>query len=238
MNGIVPEGYITLKNAAHALAEIQYAGTDAHDAVIKVRAAGYDVRFTVEEYEQSAATCWELIDRTHDRKRGMKPVHIWVEQPKTSRMIQIEPGKLAPVPFARSYKVGDLSYLRSGPLFVQFSHWFDPPFNHVVFMLKVEDLDCLLLNYRRTVRRKARAGAQRVGRPSDSPAVQEAILEIDGRGKWNARRDSVKALWQLLGRPPYSLDVSESTVSRALKALVKADHDRLQRPPKKTRARP
>ncbi len=145
MNGIVPEGYITLKNAAHTLAEIQYAGMDARDAVIKIRAAEYDVRFTVEEYEQSAATCWELIDRTHDRKRGMKPVHIWVEQPKTSRMIQIEPGKLAAVPFARSYKVGDLSYLRSGPLFVQFSQWFDPPFHHVVFMLKVEDLDYLLL---------------------------------------------------------------------------------------------
>ena len=46
-----------MKNAAHALAEVQYAGIDARDAVIKVRAAGYDVRYSIGEYEQSAATC-------------------------------------------------------------------------------------------------------------------------------------------------------------------------------------
>ena len=236
MNGIVPEGYITVKNAAHALAAVRYAGMDAREAVIKVRAAGYDVRFTLEEYEQSATTLWKLIDRTHDRKSGMRPVHIWVEQPRTARTIQIEPGKLAAVPFARSYKVGDLSYLRSGALFLQFSQWFEPPFHHVLLMLKNEDLDYLLRNYRRTVQRKASGASKSVGRPSSLEAVQNAILAIAEAGKWSARRDSAKVLYQLVRRAPHHLDVSESTVQRARRALINAGHDRLQRTPKKARA--
>jgi hypothetical protein len=87
-------------------------GLDAHAAVIKTREAGYDVRFTVEDLEESAKKLWELIDATHEGRNRSPPIYIWAEQPKTGRLMRIEPSKLAGVPFARAYKGLSLIYLR------------------------------------------------------------------------------------------------------------------------------
>jgi hypothetical protein len=46
-------------------------GLDAQAAVIKTREAGYDVRFTVEDLEESAKKPWELIDATPRRSEPL-----------------------------------------------------------------------------------------------------------------------------------------------------------------------
>lgn len=141
MARIVPEGYATLQDSVHTIAWIKYAGLDAHAAVMKTRDAGYDVRFTVEELEESTKKVWALVDATHDARNRSLPIYIWAEQPKTGRLIRIEPSKLAGIPFAWPVKVLNLMYLRPNhPYFREFSGWFAPPFDDVVLMLRAEDL--------------------------------------------------------------------------------------------------
>jgi hypothetical protein len=215
-----PEGYATLQDAVHAVAWIKYAGLDAHAAVIKTREAGYDVRFTVEDMEESAKKLWELIDATHEGRNRSPPIYIWAEQPKTGRLMRIEPSKLAGVPFARAYKGLSLIYLRpTHPYFREFSACFSAPLDDVVLMLRTEDLASLARNFRRTMRRRPSRPtlAKPIGRPSSQGAIRIAILAITAQGKWHARHDSLGMLIQILGRLPYKIETSESTVRRSLK---------------------
>jgi hypothetical protein len=205
MGRIVPDGSETLQDAVHTIAWIKYAGLDANAAVIKTRDAGYDVRFTVEELEESTYKLWELIDATHEARNRSPPIYIWAEQPRTGTLIRIEPAKLAGVPFARRYKVLNLIYLRANhPYFREFSGWFEPPFDDVVLMLRAEDLAHLARNFRRTMRRRPHrpTSAKPQGRPSTQGAIQNAILTITAQGKWSARHDSLGKLMQILGRLP------------------------------------
>ncbi len=224
MSGIVPAGYTRLADAYHLVAEVLHAGVDFSEAVRNVRLQGYDgARLSVEELEASARAFWEQIDSSHKPRLGGQPIEIWAEQPAAGTLVSIDPDILRTVPFARSYKVGSLAYLRpKHPYFRQLADRLGRPLGRVQLLVRDTDLARVVRDLRRTRKRKeGRHGDEPAtprGRPSKREAVEEAIVQIVNGNRWRGAQSS-KTLVSVLSRPPYSLQFSEPTVRRALDSL-------------------
>ncbi|MBA3517158.1 MAG: hypothetical protein H0T75_05850 [Rhizobiales bacterium] len=231
MSGIVPAGYTRLADAYHRVAEVLHAGVDYSEVVKNVRLQGYDAaRLSVEELEASAMAFWEQIDSSHKPRLGGQPIEIWAEQPLTGALVSIDPDILKSVPFARSYKVGSLAYLRpKHPYFRQLADRLGRPLGRVQLLVRDTDLARVVRDRRRTRKRKegrdAYEPATPRGRPSKREDVEAAIVQIVDGNRWRGAQSS-KTLVSVLSRPPYSIQVSEPTVRRALDGLLEVTGDR------------
>jgi hypothetical protein len=228
MTAILPEGFASIPEAIWVFAEILGTGMPAHTAVLALRKAGGDARFTKEELDQSSKALWARIDATH-KATSLASEAVWIgaEQPNTGRTLRIEPSDLAGIPHAR--RTGTLAYLRSPhSAFRKLSAWLGPLPQSAVLMLRIEDLDRLAKNQRRSTRMQRKksaidAGAvPKVGRPSQQENVKTAILEIVEKGEWN-RTLPLKKLTARLGKTPYNFRMSASTTSRAVSSLAERD---------------
>ena len=110
---------MTIREAAFALAGVNFAGLEASAAVEEVRAAGIDAQFDRTEVTKSVKFFWSEVDAGR--------LVIWVQHPRTGERQRVDPALLDGVPFLRSARFAGLTYLRPNHrLFGHLSEIFRP----------------------------------------------------------------------------------------------------------------
>jgi hypothetical protein len=219
MAGVVPDGYLSVREALRVLTMIRCAGLEMSAAVIEARAKGAKASYDRAEMEASAQFFWSQVDA--------KKLAVRAEHPSTGSLLRIDPSLLN-VPFLRKYSVSDLSYLRSThPLSTLLFQRFGRSFKTVQLLIAEGELQRVAKAVRRTRKRQqAHPGsAKPVGRPSKVTEAKPAIRNIVDGKQWTGA-ESLKKLTHILSRRPYNLRISEDTAARALDELFEKTRDR------------
>jgi hypothetical protein len=224
MSGLAPEGFMSLRDALSALAEILYAHLPPHTAVIKAREAGVQAKFTIDQMEETARLFWQKVDAEHAGRAWSRPVQIFAGLPASKAPVPVPPDWLEGIPKVRTYVGADLHLLRPlHRLARELARHLGGPIAGVQLLIKREDFERLSRNIRRTRKRKANnphAGGP-PGRPSSRHAIKEAIIKLVEAGKWQDA-DPLKKLENLVRR---EIDASPSSVRRALRELAEETGD-------------
>jgi hypothetical protein len=217
MSRLVPDGFLTIRQAAEKLAVAMYSGIPDRLTVKGFKELGIVVADGAAN-DEAFDEIWVAVDggkiQTFVVGRGR------VEALKLSdRMSKSIPGLRHP-------RGADFSLLRPrNPLRKQFVEWFGPDLSVIAIMFRETEIDRLartLLRARR--RRVASSGASTAGRPQRQVEVKAIIREVVDQG---ARRptESMKALTREVNRRVDKL-VSDDTVRRALDDLHRETGDR------------
>jgi hypothetical protein len=219
MAGVVPDGYLAVREALRALMMIRCAGLEMTAAVIEARAKGAEASYDRSEMEASAQFFWSQVDA--------KKLAVWAEHPSTGSLLKIDP-LLLNVPLLRKYSVSDLSYLRSThPLATLLVQRFGRSFKTVQLLIVEAELQRVATAVRRTRKRKQAypGSAKPAGRPSKVADAKPAIRNIVDAKQWTGA-ESLKKLTNILSRAPHNLRVSNDTAARALDELCEETRDR------------
>jgi hypothetical protein len=217
VSALLPEGFVTLREAADMIVRGKYAGVPDSKLVAELRRSGADVADGA-AIDDAIAEIWDAVDAAR--------VRALVIGGQKRKIIRLPITATHEIPALRSPRGRDFTFLRPrDPLYKQLTAWLGLDLADVKLVFRAREIEKLA----RTVLRRRRdaAGAKtRAGRPSHLTVVATAISEIIASRKWSTER-SLKALTAQVNRRS-SMDriVSEDTVTRALDRLFKETGDR------------
>ncbi|MEJ2374397.1 MAG: hypothetical protein P8Y71_02925 [Pseudolabrys sp.] len=219
MTRLVPDGFLTIREAAEKLAVGLYSGEPDRSIVEQHKKSGFDIADGA-AVDEAIAELWKAVD-----KGDLQAFLVGPGNPIPLKL----PNRMSQgIPLLRSTRVGDLSFLRPGnPDYAVLVNWFGPDLRQVSVVFAVEDVSKLsrkLLQLRR--RRTASATRDNVGRPSRQAEVKSIINDVIQKGRWSYPQ-SLKALTKTVNdRGKWPNPVSADTVTRALDSLYSQSKSR------------
>jgi len=218
---IVPVGYLTLLQAADALAVVMFGGEPDLPVVGKLRAHGIDMS-DGDARSRAIAEIWSAVDEGHLRATAIGGT--------PRRLVKLDAELTESIPGLRSARGRGFSLLRPAhPAFRQLFDWFGRDFADVVLAFReveIRKLGHRLARSRRAKLRRKVLPRKRVGRPALQARVEAVIVKCVESGKWSPPQ-TIKALTREANRlGSWTTPVSEDTVARALKALFGKTGDR------------
>ena len=216
---LIPEGYLTLAQAAESLAVALHGGLPDRDAIKRLRDKDYDLADGA-AFDGTVLALWAAVDSGK--------LECFAVGPKSEGPLKLSPDIVKGVPLLRSPRGGSLSFLRPrNPHFTTFIEWFGRDLSNVSIVFREAEILRLARNLLRARRRAQTAvGKGRTGRPSRQVQVKAKIREVVEGKKWSSTQ-SIKALTQEVNRLGKWIDpVSDDTVKRALESLYVETKDR------------
>lgn len=209
MTNLIPEGFLTVRNAAERIASALYSGQPDRPIVTQFRDQGLDVA-DGEAIENAISKIWSAVDRNK--------VHALVFNAARPEPISLPSSLSKGIPLLRSPRGGNLTFLRHrNPSFGEFANRFGSDLGTVSVVFRETEINRLARTLFRARRRKiSAAGPKKRGRPSRKSDVKPIIQEIVDKHKWLPTQ-SLKALTREVNRRgKWPDDVSDETVDRVL----------------------
>ncbi len=219
MSRLVPDGFLTIRQAADELTVAIYSGISDQPKVKTLKEEGYDVA-DGKAIDDAISMLWTAVDRGN--------VHPFLVGPKHQTPFKVPAGMTEGIPLLRNARGGDFNFLRPGRrIHYQLVEWFGPDLSQVSVVFRAREITRLARSLLKARRRKtASTIARRVGRPSRQVEVKRTIREIIDQGRWCPKR-SLKALTAEVNRRCRDSDpISVDAVTRALDALFSEARDR------------
>ena len=220
MTAVLPNGYLTILEAADLLSRAMYAGVRDLPVVSRHRKEGLNVRDGQARY-RAIAEIWKAVDE--DRLRAV------AIGGRPRRILRLDPELTKSITGLRSPRGRGFTWLRqSNPAYHQFASWFGPLLPTAVLAfreMEIQKLGRRLMRARR-IAQKAHGPKNPRGRPSRMATVQPVISDLVTKRKWNPTL-SMKALTKEANRAgKWSRHVSQDTVTRTLDLLHEQTNDR------------
>jgi hypothetical protein len=219
MAHLIPDGFLTLKQAANKLAVALFAGVPDRSVIEQHKKSGFDVADGA-AVEQAISEIWAALDRG---KLGA-----FVVGPRHPSPLRISARMSEGIPLLRSLRGGDFSFLRPrNPYYGQFIERFGRDLTSVLVVLRASEVTSMarsLLGARR--RRTPSVRTRNAGRPSRRGEVKREIRAVIDKRQWSPLQ-SLKALTKTVNvRARWLTPVSDETVARALHELHGETGDR------------
>jgi len=231
MSRLIPDGFLTVRQAAERLALAMYSGVPERAVVQKVRGLGVDVADGA-ALDDAVSEIWVAVDRSK--------LNLFLIGARRKAPLKCSSVMSKGIPLFRSPRGGDLSFLRPANLYHrQFVEWFGRDLSTVTAVFREEEIAKLARALLRARRRRTKSvGQKKVGRPSRVAEAKEIIPQVVDQRRWSPTQ-SIKALTQEVNRQAKSLSLfSEDTVTRALDQLHTESSDRRFERVRRERRRP
>jgi hypothetical protein len=220
MSVVLPNGYLTILQAAEVLSTAMYAGELDLPIVRQLRKGGLGVK-DGKATDEAIAEIWKAVDKGTLRAQAVGG--------RPRRIVKLDPELTKSIPTLRSPRGRGFTSLRqSNPAYHQLASWFGPDLHAAVLAFReteVQKLARRLMRARR-ITQKADGRKSARGRPSHMAVVQPVISNLVAKRKWNATM-GMKALTREVNRAgKWPQDVSQETVTRALDLLHEQTKDR------------
>lgn len=220
MSAVLPNGYVTILEAADLLSRAMYAGVPNLPVVSRLRKEGLNVR-DGQARHRAIIEIWKAVDE--DRLRAM------AIGGRPRRILRLDPELAKSITGLRSPRGRGFTSLRqSNPAYHQLAPWFGPLLPTAVLAfgeMEIQKLARRLMRARR-IAHKADGQKNPRGRPSRLAVVQPVISDLIAKQKWNPTM-GMKALTRDVNRAGrWPQDVSQDTVTRALDLLHEQAKDR------------
>jgi hypothetical protein len=220
MTAVLPNGFLTILQAAQVLARTMYAGVPDHRIVSRLRKHGLDAK-DGRAMHRANAEVWKAVDEGVLRALAIGG--------RPRRILRLDPELTKMIPTLRSPRGRGFTFLRqSNPAYHQLASWFGPLLHSAVLAFRETEVGKLarsLMRARRSAQ-KADGGRNPRGRPSHMAIVQPVISNLVAKRKWNATM-GMKALTREVNRAgKWPRDMSQDTVTRALDLLHGQTKDR------------
>jgi hypothetical protein len=212
MNGLLPSGFIALREATAMIESALMAGRSEEPRVTKLRRTGLDVAH--QDIRRAAAEeLWKAVDRG--------ALQVFAIGGKRRRLFRVTASFSSRVPLLRNPRVLALHYLRPGdPLHTELTARFGANLGQIVLMVREKDIKRVIGN---VLRRRREPASTKQGRPSFNGMVVPIIRDLVDKKKWSILQP-LKLLTTLVNRKVPRL-VSEDTVTRALDRLYEETKD-------------
>jgi hypothetical protein len=213
MTVVMPDGYLTILQAADVLLPAMHGGILDRPVVSQLRNQGLDVK-DGQARNQAIAEIWKAVDAGTLRALaiGGRPCQI--------RIMRLDDTKS--IPMLRSPRGRGFTSLRqSNPAHHQLAVWFGPLVYSAILGFREQEIQKLAGRLMRARRAAQKSDSQKTsrGRPSRITEVQATISDLIDRQKWNVTM-TLKALTRDVNRVgKWSQPVSKDTVTRALDLL-------------------
>jgi hypothetical protein len=220
MTTVLPNGYLTMLEAAGLLTNAMYAGVPDLPIVSQLRKEGLDVS-DGRAMDRAIAEVWKAVDGGTLRALAIGG--------RPRRVVRLSPEVTKSIPTLRSPRGRGFTLLRqSNPTYHQLASWFGSllPTASLAFReMEIQKLARRLMRARR-IAHKADGQKNPRGRPSRLAIVQPVISDLIAKRKWNPTM-GMKALTRDVNRAErWPQDVSQDTVTRALDLLHEQAKDR------------
>jgi hypothetical protein len=217
MGQLIPDGLLTIRDAAEKVAAAMYAGVPDRSSVTQFREQGFDVADGA-AIDDATSEIWAAVD-----KGKVEP---FVNSAKSQMPLRVPADILNEIPTLRSSKYGSFSFLRHrNRHYPQIVAWFGSDFRNITVVFRYQEIMRLSRSLLRTRRRRETQKGNR-GRPSAKAEVKKVIREIIDHRKWFPT-ESLKALTNIVNRKGILPKlVSEDTVIRSLDELHAETGDR------------
>jgi hypothetical protein len=220
MTVVLPNGYVTILQAAELLLPAMCAGEPDLPVVIRLRSEGLDVG-DGQAKDHAIEEIWKAVDGGTLRAMAIGG--------RPRRIVRLDPEFTKSIPTLRSPRGRGFTSLRqSNSAYHQLASWFGPLLHTAALAFRETEVQKLARRLMR-VRRKAQKpeGQKRSrGRPSRIAIVQPVIRNLVVQRKWNPPM-GMKALTREVNRASkYPQNVSQDTVTRALDLLHEQTGDR------------
>ena len=227
MNRIIPDGFLTPRQAAEELAAAMYSGLPDRPAVLEAREAGFDV-YDGAARDEAFSQLWKA--------NADKKIVAFLISPSRKKPFKLPPAVSEAIVGVQYSSVGDLSFLRqSNRYYHEIVAWMGRDLSVVSIVFKEGAIKRLARQLLRR-RRKSASGHKTAGRPSRRSEVQSSIRTIVDLGKWHST-ESLKALTVQVNRVgKWPKPISEDTVGRCLQELHDTTKDRRYERMPRTRA--
>lgn len=217
---IVPNGYLTILEAAGVVSQAIYAGVPDFPVVSKLRQEGFELRDGL-AIDRAIEEIWKAVDR--------RRLRVLAVGGRPRRIVRLSPELTKMIPILRSSRGRGFTFLRpSNPVHHQLVSWFGPLFYEAVLAFPEREVEKLARQVMRVRRAAQKPDGQKKprGRPSRIAPVQDAIRRVIAQRKWNPTL-GMKALTREVNRVgQWPKGASQSTVARALDFLLEQTNDR------------
>jgi len=217
MGQLIPDGLLTIRDAAEKVAAAMYAGVPDRSLVTQFREQGFDVADGA-AIDDATSEIWAAVD-----KGKVEP---FVNSAKSQMPLSVPADILNEIPTLRSSKYGSFSFLRHrNRHYPQIVAWFGSDFGNITVVFRYQEIMRLARSLLRARRRRVACKRSR-GRPSAKADAKKIIRAIIDHGKWSATQ-SLKALTTIVNRKAtWPKRISEDTVTRSLDELLSETGDR------------
>jgi hypothetical protein len=216
---LIPDGFLSILQAAQTLATAMYSGVADRPRVAELKASGFDV-IDGAAHDDAVSELWKGYD---DGK-----VEAFLIGAAQQTPLKLPSDMSNGIPGLRSPRGRGITLLRHGNRHRhQLVEWFGRDLSTVVVVFQETGVKRLARTLLRARRRKAASvGRKKIGRPSLQSEVQLVVRSIVELGKW-LPTGSIKALSVVVNRQGrWAKPVSEDTVGRALQHLQQKTKDR------------
>jgi hypothetical protein len=221
MTAVLPNGYVTILQAAELLLPAMYAGEPDLPIATRLRNEGFDVG-DGRAKDQAIAEIWKAVDGGALRAMAIGG--------RPRRMVRLDPEFTKSIPTLRSPRGRGFTSLRqSNPAYHQLASWFGTLLHTAALAFRETEIQKLARRLMRIRRKAQKPEGQKTsrGRPSRIAIVQPVIRSLVILRRWNPPM-GMKALTREVNRagkwPQY---VSQDTVTRALDVLHEQTGNRL-----------
>jgi hypothetical protein len=180
MTAVLPNGYVTILEAADVLSRALHAGVADLRIVSQLRKEGLNVR-DGHARDRAIAEIWKAVDESKLRALAIGG--------RRRRIVRLDPDLTKSVPGLRSPRGKGFTPLRqSNPTYHQLASWFGPLLHTAVLAfqeMEIQKLARRLMRARR-IAQKSDGPKNPRGRPSRMAIVQPVITDLVTKGKWNS----------------------------------------------------
>jgi hypothetical protein len=220
MIAVLPNGYLTILQAAEVLSVAMYAGVPDLPVVSQLRKDGLDVR-DGRATDRAIAEIWRAVDEGRLRALAIGG--------RPRRILRLRPELTESIPSLRSPRGRGFTSLRhSHPAYHELASWFGSLLYRVTLAFRETEIQTLArrLMRARRIAQKADGQRSRRGRPSRMTIIQPVISNVVERRKWTSTM-GMKVLTREVNRTgKWPKAVSQDTVARALDLLHEQTKDR------------
>ena len=220
MTTVLPNGYLTILQAAEMLSGTMYAGVPDLPIVRQLRKRALDVK-DGRAMDRANAELWKAVDARELRALAIGG--------RPRRILRLDPELTNMIPTLRSPRGRGFTFLRQSNLaYHQLASWFGPSVHSAVLAFRETEVQKLARKLMRTRRIAQKGGGRKSsrGRPSRMAVVRPVIRDLVVNGKWNPTI-GMKALTRQVNRAgKWPQDVSQDTVTRTLDLLREETKDR------------
>jgi hypothetical protein len=212
MSRLIPDGFLTIRQAAELLAVAMYSGVPDRPIIKQLREkSGFDVA-DGQAIEDAKSEIWVAVDRT---------LQTFAVGAKHQTPLKLSAAMSKEIPGFRSSTGGNFGLLRhSNRNHHQFAEWFGRDLTKVSVVFREAEIRQLARTLLRTRRRKAMsAGTTKVGRPSHKIEVKRIIRGVIHARKWNPTQSIKKLTQKVNSKGTWLHPLSDDTVARRLDEL-------------------